>query len=145
MNLQQLNQSGQNLWVFIVTGVTALLITGVSWLCVEVITSYKGLPRIRSTEDSLHEKGLAFRLALLVWLLGKGHTTWMWRSGAWLCILSNEKLGKFRCTREVYSNEEDERIHPDAPPERACDYVYESLQSEKLRANFNLRTTWKFR
>ena len=139
MNLQQLNQSGQNLWVFLVTGVIALLVTGVSWLCVEVISSYKGWPREGSTGDSRRDRGLAFRLALLVWLVKNGHTTWMWRSGAWLCILSNNKLGKFRAIAN---------LDIDARPlpfwvekrEEACNYVHKSIQSEKLWVNFRLST-----
>ena len=133
MNIQQLNQSGQNIWVFIVTGVLALLITGVSWFCVEVITSYKEWPRKGITGDSRRNKSLAFRLALLVWLVKNGHTTWMWLSGAWLCILSNDKLGKFR-VRSWVGNEL-------LPKDKACDYVYRSIQSEDIWPNFDLERT----
>ena len=119
MNIQQLNQSGQNLWVFIVTGVIALLITAVSWFSVEVITSYKGWPREGSTDNSRRNESLAFRLALLVWLVKNGHTTWMWLSGAWLCILSNGKLGKFSTLGAGYKM--------DITEDDACNYVYESI------------------
>lgn len=131
MNLQQLNQSGQNLWVFIVTGVIALLVTGVSWLCVEIITSYKRLPRKGSTDESRRNQNLTFRLAVLVWLVKEGHTSWMWHSGAWLCVLSNEKLGKFRAKAGDRS--------PWDPPEEACNYVYRSF-SENLAGNFDMVT-----
>ena len=140
MNLQQLNQSGQNLWVFIVTGVIALLVTGVSWLCVEVITSYKGLPEKGSTDDSRRNESFTFRVALLVWLVKNGHTAWMWHSGAWLCILSNEKLGKFSAMARQGSN--GEILIIDARREKACDYVHSSIQSEKFWENFNLSTIW---
>ena len=138
MNLQQLNQSGQNLWVFIMTGVIALLVTGVSWLCVEVITSYKGLPKKGSTDDSRRNQSFAFRVALLVWLVKNGNTTWMWRSGAWLCILSNDKLGKFRARARWGLN--GEFLLFDVRGEKACDYVYRCIQSEKLWVNFDLST-----
>ena len=134
MNLQQLNQSGQNIWVFIVTGVLALSITGMSWLCVEVITSYKGLPKKGSTDDSRCSEGLAFRLALLVWLVKKGHTTWMWRSGAWLCILSNDKLGKFRVEARPDHTEALARRRP----EKACYYVYRGIPSKTPWRHFDL-------
>ena len=136
MNLQQLNKSGQNLWVFIVTGVVALLVTGVAWFCVELITSYKGLPQYGSTADSRRNQSIVFRLALLVWLVKNGHTTWMWQSGAWLCILSNDKLGNF-CARAT------PRLYPVAEglPEKACDYVFRSIQSKDkdMWRNFDLR------
>ena len=132
MNIQQLNQSGQNIWVFIVTGVLALLITGMSWFCVEVITSYKGWPREGSTDDSHRDRGLVFRLALLVWLVKNGHTTWMWLSGAWLCILSNDKLGKFSYLGP--------RGIKNGITENVCDYVYDSI-SGKLKERFEI-TTW---
>ena len=139
MNIQQLNHSGQNLWVFIVTSVIALLVTGVSWLCVEVITSYKGWPRNGSTDESRRNRVLAFRLALLVWLVKNGHTTWMWRSGAWLCILSNDKLGKFRASAELDPNAVPIPPH-DQKLEETCSYVHRNIQSENLWGNFELRT-----
>ena len=132
MNLQQLNQSGQNLWIFVLTGVVALLVTGMAWLCVEVITKYKGWPGERSTEDSHRNNRLVFRLALLVWLVKNGYTTWMWRSGAWLCILSNGKLGNFR----GHDPQTDHSL-----PVEPCDYIYRSIQSELWR-NFDLGTVW---
>lgn len=143
MNLQQLNQSGQNLWVFIVTGVIALLVTGVSWLCVEVITSYKGWTKPGSTNDARPSRSIVFRLALLVWLVKNGHTTWMWQSGAWLCILSNDKLGKFRAESKMGldGTELDQWNIISHRPEKACAYVYRSIQSEKLWGNFDLSTT----
>ena len=131
MNFQQLNQSGQNIWVFIVTGALALLITGVSWLSVEVITSYKGWTDLGKTDDSCRNESLPFRLALLLWLVKNGHWKWMYRSGAWLCILSNDKLGKFRVRRNLSG-------------ENACNYVYRSIL-DREEAWFNLnRIEWNF-
>ena len=141
MNLQQLNQNGQNLWVFIVTGVTALLITGVCWFCVEVITSYKGWPKEGSTENSRRNKSLAFRLALLVWLVKNGYNNWLWYSGALLCILSNGKLGRFRArAMSSLDTERSDEAKAENLPENACDYVYRSIQSERGWKNFSWRT-----
>ena len=140
MNLQQLNQNGQNLWVFVTTGVIALFITGVSWLCVEVITSYKGWPRKGSTEDSRRNGRLVFRLALLVWLVKNGHATWMWHSGAWLCILSNDKLGEFHARAHVDLTGQFALTDVRPPSEKACNYVYRSVHSTKLWLNFDLST-----
>ena len=36
MNLQQLNQNGQNFWSFVVTAIVALLITGLVWFSLEL-------------------------------------------------------------------------------------------------------------
>ena len=36
MNLQQLNQNGQNFWSFVVTAIVALLITGFVWFSLEL-------------------------------------------------------------------------------------------------------------
>ena len=140
MNIQQLNKSGQNIWVFIVTGVIALLITGVSWFCVEVITSYKGWPKEESTDNSRRNESLAFRLALLVWLVKNGRTTWTWHSRAWLCILSNDKLGKFRARADLQNLHSSGRgAAAMKRPEKACDYVYRSI-SGNLVENFEMGT-----
>lgn len=140
MNLQQLNQNGQNLWVFIVTGVIALFITGVSWFCVEVITSYKGWINPRSRYDSRRYTKLVSRLALLVWLVVNGHTTWMWRSGAWLCILSNDMLGKFHARAWEDVSTQRISLYTEEWSDSACNYVFRSIQSEKLWVNFDLST-----
>ena len=141
MNLQQLNHNGQNLWVFIVTGVIALLITGASWFCVEVITSYKGWPREGSTEEARRNEGLAFRLALLVWLIKNGYTTWMWYSGAWLRVLSNDKLGIFRVRVIVgLGTERSDAVKGGHLSTNACDYVHRGIQSGEGREHFSLRT-----
>ena len=39
MNLQQLNQSGQNLWSFVVTALASLLVTAFLWFCLELYNS----------------------------------------------------------------------------------------------------------
>ena len=141
MNIQQLNRTGQDLWIFIVTGAVALLITGVSWFCVEVLTSYKSWAKIGSTDNSRRNQALVFRLALLLWLVRNGYTTWMRRSGAWWCILSNDKFGHFRA-RTWYYLDTNPFITDKAmdPPEKACDYVYRSIQSGNHLQDFDLRT-----
>lgn len=91
--------------------------------------------------DSRRNESLVFRLALLVWLVKNGHTTWMWRSGAWLCILTNEKRGKF-CVRERRGPNGEYLLWPSRKEEIACDYVYGNIQSERLWENFDLETLW---
>ena len=95
MNIQQLNHSGQNLWVFFVTAVVALLVTGGSWACSKkAMAWYKeraAVSRAYAKKEGKQEYGLLLRMAMLVWLVRNGHTAWMWKSGAWLAILMNSK------------------------------------------------------
>ncbi|KAF6218137.1 hypothetical protein HO133_006096 [Letharia lupina] len=95
MNIQQLNHNGQNLWVFFVTAVVALLVTGGSWVCSKkAMAWYKeraAVSRAYAKKEGKQEYGLLLRMAMLVWLVRNGHTAWMWKSGAWLAILMNSK------------------------------------------------------
>lgn len=126
MNIQQLNKSGQNLWVFFVTAVVALLVTGGSWLWSKSIYKamlwYKQQPASNSTNKRIvrQEYGLLLRMAMLVWLVRNGHKAWMWKSGAWLAILIGSKVpGKGECH---------------GAGQAACDYVSKySQRSESVR------------
>ncbi|KAF6236376.1 hypothetical protein HO173_005467 [Letharia columbiana] len=98
MDIQQLNQKGQNLWVFFVTAVVALLVTGGSWACsnsgYKAMAWYKEAAAVSGAYAKKGEKqehGLLLRMAMLVWLVRNGHTVWMWKSRAWLAILMNSK------------------------------------------------------
>lgn len=91
MNLQQLNGSGQHLWVFIITAVITLAVTGCSWFVIEQVNSYLKW-RKRSPDEPYDGNTkfiLAVRLALLIQLVSDGHTSWMFKSGAWWRILTN--------------------------------------------------------
>lgn len=41
MNIQQINGSGHNIWVFAVTSIAALLFTGLTWFSIEAINHIK--------------------------------------------------------------------------------------------------------
>ena len=98
MNIEQLNGSGQQIWVFFTTAVVALLITGGSWLCSNHLATHTAMlwykERAAAKRD-LNEKrksreyGLLLRIAMLVWLVRNGHTLWIWKSGAGAAILTN--------------------------------------------------------
>lgn len=120
MNIQQLNGSGQNLWAFFMTAVTALLVTGGSWLFSNRLSTqrskalvwYKERAPAKRTENERGEKreyGLPIRVAMLVWLVRNGFTTWMLKSGAGIAILINSN---------VLVHEDGVRAN-----ETACDYV----------------------
>ena len=93
MNIEQLNGNGQQVWVFILTAVVALTITGGTWFVIEQINSYRKWQR-RSTEEQYDGNthfSLAARLAMIVLLLSKGHTGWMFGSGAWWRVIIDHR------------------------------------------------------
>ena len=99
MNVQQLNQNGQSIWVFYVTALVALLVTGSSWVVsnavYKVMSWYHKLAARSAANDNKHEKreyDLPHRVAMLIWLVHNGHTVWMCMTGAWLAILVNSKV-----------------------------------------------------
>ena len=94
MNIRQLNQNGQNIWVFFTTAVVALLVTGGSWRCSDSIAKARAWYNTRVPPDRKvkPEYGFILRITLLVWLIRNGHGRWMWQSGAWLAILVNSKV-----------------------------------------------------
>ena len=121
MNIQQLNGSGQQVWVFVTTAVAALLITGGSWLCSSLANHtamvwYKERAagkKALNEERKSREYGLLLRIAMLLWLARNGHTLWMWKSGAWAAILTNNDVTKTRSATFIAKYQ----------PMSACDYV----------------------
>ena len=100
MNIQQLNGSGQKIWVFFTTAVAALLITGGSWLCSNRLATHRAMmwykeraaAKKREHEELKGEEyGLLLRIAMLIWLVRNGHASWMWKTGAWSAILTDNK------------------------------------------------------
>ena len=84
MNIKQLNQTGQNIWVFFLTTIVALLVTDGSWICFD--STYKAVEwyRERVVAKRVEEKrvrkgiyGVPVRLAMLIWLVRNGHKKWM--------------------------------------------------------------------
>lgn len=130
MNIQQLNGSGQKLWVFFTTAVAALLITGGSWLIpnLKAVVWYRKRAAAKKADDEKwngEEYGLLLRMTLLVWLLRGGFKTWMWESGAWAAILTNSKT---ECYSLVYSDHL-----------TACNYV-SRYSSADVAENFSTRS-----
>ena len=124
MNIQQLNRTGQNVWVFFATAVAALLVTAGSWLCSDRLASHEAVAwykergaskiadmRANDKRGKRREYGLLLRVAMLIWLTRRGYTSWMRKSGAWRAILTNSNaFGKDRSGSADL---------------RACDYVSE--------------------
>ena len=90
MNIEQLNGSGQHFWVFVITAVVTLALTGGSWWTIEQINSY-GKWRKRRFEyeyDGKTSFTLAVRLALIAELASITQAYWF-KSGAWWRVLVN--------------------------------------------------------
>lgn len=104
MNIQQLNGSGRSLQTFVVTAIVALAITGTSWWLTEQLSSlrtwrnrdpdhYEGPSTIEAYGRVSPNYSLAVRIAMLVWLVRHGHSSWMTKSGAVWCVLTNSRTG----------------------------------------------------
>ena len=78
MNLQQLNQSGQNVWSFVVTALVSLLVTAFAWLCLElynIIVDYrrKRKERFSFVDKRKPRRSIAFRVAVRLKLINEEH------------------------------------------------------------------------
>lgn len=94
MNLQQLKQNGQRIQVFIITAVTALLLTFFVWLCTAQYRNYvqnrEQMNTYRFQTEGKNSYTVMMRIALLIKLLVKGHGHWVWNTHAWVSIMKNE-------------------------------------------------------
>ena len=74
MNLQQLNQSGQNLWSFVATALVSLLVTAFLWFLLElynIIVDWKRKLKelgLRTSEQK-PRRSVAFRVAVFLGLI----------------------------------------------------------------------------
>ena len=118
MNLSELNGSGKELWVFLVTAIIAVLIAGTSWFLLEEGNNYR-VWKMRRVPDTRTRFTVGARLAMLAWLWRKGHTKWAWKSDAWWRVLTDS-------ASRLSEPEEASRL-------TACEYVsryeYRSRQS----------------
>ncbi|KAI1090967.1 hypothetical protein F5B19DRAFT_296271 [Rostrohypoxylon terebratum] len=77
MNINELNDSGQSLWVFIVSTVVILAVTMMIWGFMYQFQKYNSLPRLGRREwEPWHTK-----LSCLLQLIFRGHIIWAWKSG----------------------------------------------------------------
>ncbi len=68
--------------------------------------------RPRIPEKFRTEFSLNVRIIMLLWLMNNGHTGWMRKSGAWLCIITNNKYGHFWCGQKYENFGEDVALSP---------------------------------
>jgi hypothetical protein len=101
MNVQELNSTGQPIWVFLVTAMGILL--GAFWIWA---TFYQWSKYMHPPDGNLSygPKGTPFkkisvwrRCGLVLWLVSHGHIIWCWRSGIVFSMFTNGRKG-FRVT-----------------------------------------------
>ena len=88
MNIEQINNSGHSIGVFITTAVIVFVTTAISWLTIEEInrtrTWHKENTRPdRAKSDFLDNNNqftIGVRLSMIWWLIIHGHLTWAWKS-----------------------------------------------------------------
>lgn len=96
MNIQQLNESGQQVWVFVVTAFISLAVTGALWYSVDSINDIK---RWRNSLPAMDDKrfkrtkqySIGLRFAMLYYLCRRGHVLWMIQSRFWFFVLANKR------------------------------------------------------
>ena len=120
MNVQQINDSGHNIWLFAVVSLVALLITSITWFAIEDINKARArLQEIVAADkipDGERDYGsLSLRLYLLGWFIRHGsvpnqENPWSSKATASLPILTNSSVQFYRDPT-------------DTAPETACAHV----------------------
>ena len=150
MNLQQLNQSGQHVWVFVLTAVLALVLTFTLWIIIVLYRDYRQwcdqMQAPPEEEWVKREKRYSFviRIAILSLTVKIGYGRWLWVSGAWIRILTNERikpalslkaLNQFSTREDLLDNE----LLDVFDKQTACDYVCQYIRQRQKRKYFDPR------
>ncbi|KAI1114574.1 hypothetical protein F5Y14DRAFT_413780 [Nemania sp. NC0429] len=97
MNIHELNDSGQSLWVFILTTIVVVVATMTIWGLMYQFQKYNSLLR----DDYPERKPWDTKLYHLFQLVRHGHTIWAWQSGMLLSLLTDGQVGFLRsCTSD---------------------------------------------
>ena len=96
---------------FIATAVVTLTLTGASWWLMEELNALRTWKNrkpydyhhyssasdvksyVKAYRSSSPKDNVSVRLAMLIWLVMRGHWSWMIHSGAGWCVLTNSKVG----------------------------------------------------
>ncbi len=89
MKIQELNQSGQKVWMSVLTAVLALLVTAGGWFLVDQANTYRSFRAQKISESEKLPYTIGSRVAILSWLVWNRHGWWAWKIGAWLNVLTN--------------------------------------------------------
>lgn len=88
MDIQELNSSGQSIWVFLATAGAILLSAFFIWGIF-----YQWLKYMHAPRSSRERVFLSVRLKLFFWLVFHGHIIWVWRSGITFSLLTSGRIG----------------------------------------------------
>ena len=102
MNIHRLNQSGQSVWVFLITALVAMLVTASAWYSTEQVNSYRKWHEmsIKNGEGPTPEQAslsLMMKMNMLIWLSLSSHKYWMIRKGVWWRLLTNSSSRMCKC------------------------------------------------
>lgn len=97
MNIQELNSTGQPIWIFLVTSVGILLMALTIWAIFYQWTKFLHAPQYvnrgftKSEVDSVPSR--LTRVKSFLWLISHGHVVWCWRSGILFALLTSGSKG----------------------------------------------------
>ncbi|KAI1278577.1 hypothetical protein F5Y07DRAFT_360410 [Xylaria sp. FL0933] len=98
MNIYELNDSGQSLWVFILTTASIVTATMTIWGIMYQFQKFNSLPK------NLYNEGEPWttRFKCLLQLVSHGHILWAWKSGILISLLTDGRVAFLRsCTEHV--------------------------------------------
>ncbi|KAI0855050.1 hypothetical protein F4860DRAFT_497536 [Xylaria cubensis] len=119
MNIHELNENGQSLWVFILTTVLIVATTMILWGFMYQFQKYNSQPKAGRKEG----KHWWTRSAALCQLIFRGHIIWAWKSGILVSLLTDGRVAFLRsCTG--YQTEIGNNLHS---PNEPCCYVRDHI------------------
>jgi CorA-like Mg2+ transporter protein len=90
MNIQELNSTGQPIWVFLVTSLGILLAALIIWAILYQWTKFLHAPELGGfIPRPGYEASLRTQVKSFVWLIFHGHIVWCWRSGILFSLLTS--------------------------------------------------------
>ncbi|KAI0845574.1 hypothetical protein F5Y00DRAFT_245880 [Daldinia vernicosa] len=124
MNINELNENGQSLWVFIATTVSIVAATMILWGFMYQLQKYNSLPRISSRYEG---KPWQTRLGRLLQLVFRGHIIWAWKSGILVSLLTDGRVAFLRSCTDCNSNARLVVLPKRHNEHRPCDYIKDHL------------------
>jgi hypothetical protein len=98
MNIQELNSTGQPMWIFLVTSVGILLVALTIWAIFYQWTKFIHAPEYSANHRYMTPEAVGgmtrwTRAKSFLWLIYRGHFIWCWRSGILFALLTNGHKG----------------------------------------------------
>lgn len=94
MNLQQINQTGHDIWAFVITAVAIVVVALLAWaLSLLINSAWTNWRDPRRYYPSREYDSFWHRCKMIVYLFLQGHTVWMIKTGGLLALLTNFRYG----------------------------------------------------